>query len=265
MPRHKTTEIYGNWKMLSPEGELMSRCDVKRARWYLDRNLAEEVGDKEIRLKFVPRGLGNRDVQFLIEDKANQCVVCGIEHHLNRHHVVPYQYRKWFPLQYKSKSSYDVVPICLDDHETYEDRARDLVADLAVEYDAPYNQSLPMSPEDRSLGKMLGYAKALHHHSERIPLERVEKLREEINEYFGHLNLEEILKTPLPKRNTINASHGEKVVAAVLARDELQQFIERWREHFLVTMEPRFLSASWNVKHVHVANLNKKIVPVEDL
>ena len=38
--------------------------------------------------------------------------------------------------------------------------------------------------------------------------------------------------------------HGRHVVART---KDLQAFIRRWREHFLRTMQPRFLPEHWNV------------------
>lgn len=44
--------------MIAPDGELLSNCDMKKAQWYIDRQLAEKVFDEPftIRLLFEPNG-----------------------------------------------------------------------------------------------------------------------------------------------------------------------------------------------------------------
>lgn len=45
--------------------------------------------------------------------------------------------------------------------------------------------------------------------------------------------------------------HGEKVVRYVMEHGTgLLEFQKRWRQHFLETMEPRFLPPLWSVDHI---------------
>ena len=59
----KDRKIYGNCQVLSPGGILMFRCDEKKAKWYLNRNLGEILSESPliVKLKFEPRGLGNHN------------------------------------------------------------------------------------------------------------------------------------------------------------------------------------------------------------
>ncbi len=72
--------------MVAPDGELLSNCDMKKAMWYIERELADKIKDTPftIRLRFEPNGRGVAkpvqtiyDDKFYIVDRENKCVVCG--------------------------------------------------------------------------------------------------------------------------------------------------------------------------------------------
>lgn len=50
-------------------------------------------------------------------------------------------------------------------------------------------------------------------------------------------------------RNPNYVSHGELIVRAVKERGELVEFQQRWRQHFLDRMQPRYLPKLWSVNH----------------
>ena len=87
-----------NWKVYHPNGKHMFNCGEKKTRWYLERNLAVDIGNKKIKLTFIPRGNGFEDnEEFGRGIREARCVVTGIEENLQRHHIVPYCYRTYFP------------------------------------------------------------------------------------------------------------------------------------------------------------------------
>lgn len=138
---HSKYPLYGNCKVLSPDGLLMFRCDEKRVNWYIKRNLADITSTDPITIKlnFKPRGLGNHGKAYGLIEMKNICVNCGKDSELNRHHVVPYCYRKFFPLKLKSHNFHDVLSLCVSCHEKYERSADRLKEFLANEYNAPIN------------------------------------------------------------------------------------------------------------------------------
>ncbi len=92
-----------NWKVYHPSGRHMFTCGEKKANWYLDRNLAKLIGKKKITLTFSPKGNGFEDnEEFGRSIREARCVVSGIEDGLQRHHIVPYCYRTYFPERFKS-------------------------------------------------------------------------------------------------------------------------------------------------------------------
>lgn len=111
-------KLYGNYEIYHPDGFLMCFCNIKRFNWYLNKNLAIKINDKQIKLLFEPNGPG--DPMVILEPRQDICVVSGLTDNLSKHHVVPYQYRKLFPLRYKNKNSTDVVLLERQIHNEYE-------------------------------------------------------------------------------------------------------------------------------------------------
>lgn len=121
----RTKAIYGNCEVYAPDGHLMFRCQDDRINWYLKKNLAVKLSDSPlaIRLTFTPKGNGE-PVEALRIKRENHCVVCGEKEisKLTRHHLVPYEYRKHFPIKYKKHSSLFVLPLCEECHRSYEQK-----------------------------------------------------------------------------------------------------------------------------------------------
>ncbi len=250
MTQAKSTDIYGNWAQLSPEGVLMCRTNEKRAMWYVSRGLAVLEGENSIRLTFKPNGMGHDGEPAYLEGKINRCVVCGTEHDLNRHHVVPYQYRKHFPIEHKARSSYDILPLCLDDHEKYEVVAQQFSIVLADHYGEANKRQAIKS------------AKTLLRYGPLIPEDRYSVLMQQIRDYLGiaivtSKDLLTIVGGEYPTQRPSGNTHAEMLVSAVLERNELQNFIQQWRRHFIDTMQPKFLSPHWIVNFTPARHMDK--------
>ena len=132
--------MYDNILMQDPDGNALSTISLKKANWYVNKNLADwieqatesqEQSNKNnsqqeqsiIRLRFEPnrRVVDPDQAQYHVTAKANQCVVCGAgadqdQGHGIRHYVVPFCYRTLFPDEYKTHLSHDVVLMCIDCH-----------------------------------------------------------------------------------------------------------------------------------------------------
>jgi hypothetical protein len=46
--------------MVAPDGALLSNCDMKKAMWYIERELGDKISDSPftIKLRFEPNGRG---------------------------------------------------------------------------------------------------------------------------------------------------------------------------------------------------------------
>jgi cation-transporting P-type ATPase D len=138
--------------MVAPDGELLSNCDMKKAMWYIERELADKVCDVPftIKLRFEPNGRGVAkahqtiyDDQFYVVDRKNICVVCGKDKDYSRFHVVPTLYRTHFPDELKSHRAHDIVLLCFHCHEQASRKQDVLKAELAIHHNAPLNEHNP--------------------------------------------------------------------------------------------------------------------------
>lgn len=261
-----------NWYLNKQLAELIP------ARLY-DPN--HEDSAKAIRLLLEPRGTGRNRAgdEWYLEDQKDKCVVCGREGivsgndeddtlipsrevdggqgtGLTLHHVVPYQYRREMPLSFKSHGSHDVLAVCVSDHEHYEKIADGEKLRLSQKYDAPLTGKgwlkYPMHSGVRAAGA------ALLRYTSEMPPERIEQLRNKIVEYYNLSSdreiTDEILEATLDLKSIEKGpgfrEHGEIVVQSLMAEEGeegLAKFVRFWRQHFLDTMKPAYLSSQWNV------------------
>jgi hypothetical protein len=226
----------------------MFHGDSEKALWYLNRDLVEVVSQEPpvLRFKFAPGGRGHAGDDYYLTGKLNRCVVCGAVEGLNRHHVVPSVYRRHLPQEVKDHSHHDVLLLCLACHEKYEAEANALKADLGEEVGVPLHGL--RGERDREKGKVIKLAIALVRHGKQIPAPRQEEMRRAIGAWSGKgppsdADVAEVARLGFDEDGAA-IEHGQQVVAAT---QDVQGFIHRWREHFLRTMQPRFLPEHWDV------------------
>ena len=242
---------YGNLTMLDPDGLELCKCDQKRANWYLSRNLAEMISSEAFKLNFKPKGLGNVGDKYSLATKENRCVVCGTYEDLTKHHVIPHMYRKSYPTEIKSRSSHDIVTICVPCHVKYETEAMNLKKEIA--------KTIVVEPadhaEDLEHSKMLKTAKLcrsyLQHH-ETIPEEKRKTMFSTITQALGKISLHEMRSFVDSFEFKIKRGPDLIMIAVdryirSLSRDEIKDFNRRWRQHFLDVMSPRYMPKFWDV------------------
>jgi hypothetical protein len=250
--RSLQTDAYSNWLMLGPDGVEMCRCAEKRARWYLDRNLADITSDTPptIKLRFQPHGNGNEGDAFSLAPKQNRCVCCGTEENLTKHHIVPSMYRKHFPVKIKGRSAHDVVVICVTCHDTYEMVATKLKQEISFEFTGEYLAVIKPTGEDKAYHNVIGLAKSLMgFHRDKIPAERQIEMRSVIAKFLGRSPSTEDLET-LSKADIYSVrtyDPGKGVVEKILETSQLESFIVRWRAHFIEVAQPKFMPDHWDV------------------
>ena len=243
----KDRKIYGNCQVFSPGGILMFRCDDKKANWYLNRDLADIIKEKPltIKLKFQPQGLGNHNKEFGLTEMSNKCVCCGSDEYLTRHHVVPYCYRKYFPISLKSHNFHDVLSLCVQCHEKYERQADKLKDFLATEYNAPVSGETTQDRESIKFSKMA--MTLLKEDLTKIPAERIKYLKSELKNKFSikRLSNKKLNEISEVRTTILNKTHGQIVMSQI---NDIQSFVEMWRSHFLENNQCQYLPRDWNVK-----------------
>jgi len=247
----KYRKIYGNCQVMWND-ILLFRCERKRADWYLnklDEKTGEPIGELinsepyTVRLKFKPHGLGNRGKDFGLNEMSNRCVCCGTEEYLTKHHVVPFCYRKYLPLNIKSHNFHDVLLVCVVCHEKYERVADKLKEELSIKYNAP------ISGESIS-NKDFGYSKiasTLLGDTSHIPNGTIIKLKIKLKSKFNYSRLtkKRLLQISETKPMRIKRTHGEIVMGQITNN---QEFMEMWREHFVKNNQCNFLPKEWSIK-----------------
>jgi len=253
---HTADKIYDNCSVLSPESQLMFRTSTRRAKWYVDNQLAEVVQAQPfiIKLTFQPNGTGDEH-PFFLQDKENICSVCGFDEDLSRHHVVPHCYRKYCESKYGAKLNWhDILPLCIYCHLRYERKADSLKKKLASQYSAP----IPGIPKDDDEYKYKKWAKkvqnealAIRTYGHKIPPQRQQEMMQNIANFLGieedlltQVAIDQLMDDPTKFNNWEKYSHGELVIAQV---DDIVEFSKIWRNHFVNIMKPKFLPKYWSI------------------
>jgi len=263
-----------NWKVYHPSGRHMFTCGEKKANWYLDKNLATITGSKQIQFNFEPKGNGFEDnEEFGRGMRESRCVVSGIKTHLQRHHIVPYCYRQFFPEKFKSKNHHDVVLINDKKHSEYEQMANEYKDEIARIYDVKtiselnidYTAKLRENGKDGSL--LLNNIHSLFRNYNKMPEEvKINKLvyiSENSNlPYNTLINLnyiqlyklyllltdEHITNTQQFKgENRYMYEHGYYVIQKLDTEEKIIDFVKLWRNHFINTMQPEYMPYGWSV------------------
>ena len=101
--------MYDNISMHAPDDRFVCTVSLKKARWYIKKELADACPFAEgeslskITLRFHPdkselEGKSEEQVKFQQRVKKNICVVCGSDSgQYMRHYIVPSTLRHWFP------------------------------------------------------------------------------------------------------------------------------------------------------------------------
>ena len=263
-----------NWKVYHPSGRHMFTCGEKKAYWYLERNLAELTGERMIKLTFIPKGNGfEDDEEFGRSSRIVQCVVTGISEGLQRHHIVPYCYRTYFPEIYKSKNHHDVVLMNFEIHSEYEQKANAFKDEIARIYNvktigelnAEYTLKLRElgKPNAIILNTIHSIFKIYGRLSREELIDKLHYVADNSNLPFETLvkyNYIQLFKLyQLLREDHINEiyefkgiyrkqyDHGYHVVQKLDTEEKIEDFVKLWRNHFVDTMQPLFMPNGWSV------------------
>ena len=263
-----------NWEVYHPNGTHMFTCGEKKAAWYLERDLAKRTADGKIMLTFEPKGNGFENNEIFGKSVREAiCVVTGVADGLQRHHIVPYCYRTYFPEQYKSKNHHDVVLIQHEKHSEYErlaTRYKDVIAKMFnvktisesnIEYTAKLREI--GKPNAILLSTLHSLFKTYGKISDDVKLEKLLSISEAtglpfktvcnytyVQLYKMYLLLkEEHLKEQyeFKQNNRISYDHGYHVVQKLDTEEKMVEFVKLWRNHFIETMKPEFMPIGWSV------------------
>lgn len=224
----KPNTIYSNCKLFSINGEFLSYISARRMEWYLKKNLAEKLSDTEIQLLFEHSGKASQP-KLYTEIRENLCVVCGAKENLTKHHIVPYAFKKHFPLNYKNRTSFDVAVLCIECHESYERHADELKKDLLNGYEV--SASKPYE---------LGIANTLLYHRDSLPDEVYLRMAYQLPN--GVADSDENLRAYIDGFSFDKKNPSEELVKKL---ESIGDFIITWRKHFVQYAQPKHMPQSW--------------------
>lgn len=238
--------IYENYEMLSTDNRRICFCSKKRAEWYVKRGLASFVNEKAFKLNFEPQGQGFVHVYFKTP-LENKCVCCGSHKELTKHHVVPYVFRKRFPVKFKSNNHYDVLALCVDCHEKYEVHATKLKNDMIEQTKQIIHKQDKITAEQKIVLKA---ALALDkiNRNKTVPKERLKELQNIISS----MDKKEVLALKEWYKKKTENHWACEIMANYQTEEELLEFIKLWRKHFKLIMKPKYLLDSWFEEYNHL-------------
>lgn len=250
-----TEALLQNCYLEAPDGEVLCTCDRKKAEWYVKqgRGVAVTEDPYTVRLCFEPAG---RSVgEYYKSPREIRCVVCGKTEDLIRKHIIPHEYRKFFPTVMKSKTCHDVLLLCIYCHQASNIGDLKMRQKLQKTCNAPLTGSL--SAEDLEASKKLHqeqrWANALLNVTH-LPEKRKAELKALLETaYPGEVIDDEFLENLLsrkPMSAHVHApSHGETVVNRFRETGGIVELEKIWRQHFIDLMEPKFMPSLWDLNH----------------
>lgn len=258
--------LYDNCFLYAPDGQPLCTCDRKKAQWYLDKGIGDLMSNDPfiVKLRFEPSGRPESNVDYYLTVKENICVVCGKRESYIRKNIVPHEYRRHFPIQMKDHNSHDVLLLCTSCHAVSNYHDASLKQRLAEEFSAPIGceEGVRML-EDPVRRQVRSAARALLNAS-KLPEQRRNEFIKDIKNFYGeeHLTQEKLQEAASIETRIFNESfvpHGVKVVQSY-SKGGLKCLMElekRWRQHFLDSMQPKYLPPQWSVNHNHNKLLRK--------
>lgn len=238
--------LYENYQMLSVDDKLICFCSKKRAEWYVKRGLAKFLNEKTFKLNFEPKG-GGFEHEYFKTPLENKCVCCGANKELTKHHVVPYVFRKRFPVKFKSNNHYDVLALCVDCHESYEVHATELKNKMIEEAKKINKSDDRLSPEQKKVLKaVLALEKINGNRS--VPKERIAELKKIV----ASVDKKEVAMLKEWHNNKTESHWACEIMVHYQTEEELFEFIKIWRKHFKLIMKPKYLLQSWSEDYNHL-------------
>ncbi|KAM9191554.1 exonuclease 3'-5' domain-containing protein 2 [Mergus octosetaceus] len=262
----RKSPLYDNCFLHAPDGQPLCTCDRKKAQWYLDKGIGDLVSTDPfvVKLRFEPSGRPESQVDYYLTVKENLCVVCGKRESYIRKNIVPHEYRRHFPIQMKDHNSHDVLLLCTSCHAVSNYYDNHLKQQLAEEFGAPIGSEEGVRMlEDPLRRQVRSGARALLN-ADSLPDPRRAELLQGIKDFFNTeaVTPEMLQEAAALETRICNESympHGLKVVQCFAKGGlrSLMQLERRWRQHFLDSMQPKYLPEQWSVDHNHTKLIRK--------
>jgi hypothetical protein len=228
------SKVYDNCEIYTQDTKFfIGYCPKKRMDWYLTKGLAIKLTDNSIAITFEPRMKNGDSFEEMTLKRENNCVVCGNDDNLKKFHTIPQEFKKKFPLKYKSHVSNDIVLLCDEHIDEANIISKSFREDLFDAYNITDNHFINGHKK-----KIINEAQQILNGKENMDLlKKLMKIDEEPS-------IEEI--NELAKSEYINIINGcksasEYIVKKYIDKNKLDVFITMWKENFIQNMQPNFL------------------------
>lgn len=236
------SQYYSNILVLSKDGQQLATISSKRAKWYLNKNLATEIlpspspYPRTIQLNFAHKtpAASRKGIDTLVCD--THCVMCGKTTELTLHHVIPHVIKRYFPINEKEHTREWCVLLCEKCHVDIENKTQ-----FRYRQDFP-KTPLYMSEKDVDMYKL---QKLKHYgHTDTIPPDRLKALIANA----GVTSLDEI--SPFYKITRRNKHKNTKILHRDAIKIWALNFIEskggilgvkQFFKDMFLSFEPKFL------------------------
>ena len=246
------------------------------------KNMSFDSLTRCIQLNFEPKD-NSSNTTFHTADKQNICVKCGRgDYHLMRHHIVPSAYRTLLPKKFKSHMSHDITLLCGDCHVHCQQECQKRMNEIeALCPRQPGSEAMYIN--DDKMYKVRSSALALLNWRHKIPQDQIKVHEKLVRDYLlsvggfqkikpnnslddqgkqnhHHRNisnsqLQEVIDMDYRIENPHYIPGPELVVKSIIDdEDKIAHFVRSWRQHFLDTVQPRFLPEGWSIEHDVTSN-----------
>jgi hypothetical protein len=244
----KTFANYDNCKILDPDGNLVGRCDIKRYRWYIRNNIATPVSEGTIKLLNPPK-YKNDSVINLPIPRDTICVVCGVENELIKFHVVPSQFKKYFPEHKKEHNSSDVILLCCKCAvvaNNITDIFKKIIFDMLDV--SPRNFTDAKKANIKALAMRIDKNKN-HGKQYQTELKELKVLLGRENDTLTDKEIKDLRNISQDTSYKGFSTIGEYVTSVFKNNNKIDYFSTKWRENFVQNMEPKYLPEDFFSKY----------------
>ena len=230
-------QVYDNYEIYNMDGTtFLAYCDKGKFNWYLKKNLAVQTGEKSIKLLFSVKNNNNKEIKK--NKKENICYVCDDKNNLTKYHVIPSEYKKHMPVEFKSHNSLDILPLCQDCKSTASSESENFKRELGYEYNISPDKFIDYDKvELKYLARKINKIKNINKNNKYL-IESISNMEEILGRKITDDDLKNYEKIKINKTYEDSKTPGEYIVKKIISENKLSDFVKRWKDHFITTMNP---------------------------
>jgi hypothetical protein len=226
-----TSNPYKLFKLYGKDGTFLGDCSVTKSNWYVRKGLAKLTDPDRIELLFDNQ---TQTATYKVVERDYLCVSCGEVENLSRYRIVPINFKKWMPESYKSHNSKDVYLLCSECMSDANFCTETFRKALKTEYKIDDSDFI-----DKTKHRLAHLAQNLVH--KRHVVDSIENLTRLLGYKPTIDQIKSLSESDFCIPHDGCKSVAEYIIKQVMNNGQLDNFIERWRDYFMKTMEPEFM------------------------